>query len=458
MVRTRGRLVVACLVVLGSAIAIAGGSAGNRDATAVLEATSSVSYGQDIVYDLSFKNDGNSVFTHVIFQMPAPTVDGTTLKASNPRASTSACAVDTSGSLSCDFGQLRPEDPAIAFKVVWKTPGDTSQPGRADGLVASGTWLIKEGKSTNGNETFNVTEKASLLGTSTNANLSARQKAGGYQLTGCTAPNASSLATDQALDASNNPVATSFCLPSSFVASVGSGLQSAITEPPKTDQANYAHRSDVCVAQPGRAEGLVANATWLIKEGKETNGNETFKLTEKASLLGASTNADLSARQKAGGYQLAGCTAPNASSLATDQALDAANNPVSTSFCLPSSFVASVGSGLQSAITEPPKTDQANYAHRSDVCVAQPGQDCDNPNYLSQSFSPNKLSLVFRVSAAALPKKYVITGVSHNDGTSVAQGQCDTSGFCVLSITPPTNKNPIWTILVESPTNGHFNW
>ena len=336
MIRTRGRLVVACLVVLGSAIAIAGGSAGNRDATSVLEATSAVSYGQDVVYNVSLRNDGNSVFTHVVFQMPAPTVDGTTLKASNPRASTSACAVDTSGSLSCDFGQLRPEDPAIAFKVVWKTPGDTSQ--------------------------------------------------------------------------------------------------------------------------PGRAEGLVANATWLIKEGKETNGNETFKLTEKASLLGASTNADLSARQKAGGYQLAGCTAPNASSLATDQALDAANNPVSTSFCLPSSFVASVGSGLQSAITEPPKTDQANYAHRSDVCVAQPGQDCDNPNYLSQSFSPNKLSLVFRVSAAALPKKYVITGVSHNDGTSVAQGQCDTSGFCVLSITPPTNKNPIWTILVESPTNGHFNW
>ena len=337
MVRTRGRLVVACLVVLGSAIAIAGGSAGNRDATAVLQATSSVSYGQDIVYVLSFKNDGNAVFTHVVFQMPAPTVDGTTLKASNPRTSTSACAVDTSGSLSCDFGQLRPEDPAIAFKVVWKTPGDTSQPGRADGLVANGTWLIKEGKSTNGNETFNVTEKASLLGTSTNANLSARQKAGGYQLSGCTAPNASSLATDQALDASNNPVATSFCLPSSFVASVGSGLQSAITEPPKTDQ--------------------------------------------------------------------------------------------------------------------------ANYAHRSDVCVAQPGQDCDNPNYLSQSFSPDFLTITFTVSAAALPNKYVITGVSHDDGPPVAKGACDASGsFCVDRIDAPQNKNGFWTLVVRSKTNGHFNW
>jgi hypothetical protein len=325
---------VACLVVLGGAIAIAGGSAGNREGTATLQATSAVSYGQIIAYKASFSNDGRSSFTHVVFEMQPPAVAGTTLKASSPQASSDRCAVDAAGAVSCDFGKLRSGDPPETLTVVWQAPGDISLPGCADCLVAS--------------------------------------------------------------------------------------------------------------------------STWRIKEGKATNGNETFSATEKAGLLGTSSDPALSARQRAGGYQLGGCTAATGSSLKTDQSLDAANNPVSTSFCIPSSFTAPVDNGLQSAITEPPKTSPS-YARQSDVCVAQPGQDCDDPNYLSQNFSPELLTVTFRVAAAALPKKYVIYAISHDGGAPVKEGKCGANGFCVVSIDFDKWKQT-WTMVVTSPTNGRYTW
>jgi uncharacterized repeat protein (TIGR01451 family) len=326
----------ACLVILGGAIAVAGGSAGNRVGTPSLQATSAVTYGQNIAYTATFTNDGQSVFTHLTFTMAPPVVEGTTLRATSPRASSGSCAVDANDVLTCDFGQFRPEDPAASVTVVWKVPGDTSLPGCSDCLVATGTWLIDERKATNGNETFAATERVGLVGTSSDPALSARQRAGGYQLDGCSTSD------------------------------------------------------------------------------------------------------------------------PSSTSLSTDQALNAKDNPVSTSLCLPSGFAASVSEGLQSAITEPTK-DSPNYAHQSSLCVAQSGEDCDNPAATPHDFSPDKLTLTFRVAKEALPKRYQITGVSHDGGAPVAAGACDSSGFCVLSI-HLDKRAKVWTIVVASPTNGHFNW
>ena len=61
MKHARGRLLVACLAVAASAVAVAGGSAGNRVGTPTLEAVpgpGAVSYGENIAYTASFSNDG----------------------------------------------------------------------------------------------------------------------------------------------------------------------------------------------------------------------------------------------------------------------------------------------------------------------------------------------------------------------------------------------------------------
>lgn len=338
MIRTRMRLLAACLVVLGAAVAVAGGSAGNREGTADLHAVpgpGAVSYGQAIAYTSTFSNDSGSVFTQVKFVMPAPAgvvgdVDVTT---SFERAS---CGSVDGGVLTCNFGQMRPDD-EVSLTVVWRVQAD------ADGTL------------------------------------------------------------------------------------------------------------------PGCAGCLVAEGTWLIKEGKETNSNESFPVSEPADLIGASDDdvTAPSARQRAGGYQLAGCDS-STPSLSTDQALDPDENPVSTSFCVPASFVASgAADGLASTITEPASTS-SDYAHRSDVCVAQPGTTC--AENLPQDFSPDSLTLTFRVAADALDKNYSIEAVSHNGGAPVPEGECDADNFCVVSIDLSHGKDKVWTIVVTSESNGFYNW
>ena len=59
MNRTRWRLLVACLAVIGAAIAVAGGSAGNREGLVTFEALpgpGAVSYGENIAYRSTFDN------------------------------------------------------------------------------------------------------------------------------------------------------------------------------------------------------------------------------------------------------------------------------------------------------------------------------------------------------------------------------------------------------------------
>jgi hypothetical protein len=257
MKRTRWRLMVACLAVIGAAIAVASGGAGNRDGTGTLvpqPGPGAVTYGENIAYKATFSNDGGSMFTQTKYVM-APPVTSAAEKAT-PVAS-SCGTFDSSGVLTCEFGQL-PPGAKVELTVVWKTPSGASKPGCTDCLTANGTWLIKEGKSTNGNETFPVSVLASLIGVSNNDPVNSNQRAGGFELVGCSNANPSSLATNQALDAQTNPVATSFCLPVSFTAGAAAGVASTITEP-----AGNAHQSEVCIAKPQTNCG---DATYVAAE------------------------------------------------------------------------------------------------------------------------------------------------------------------------------------------------
>ena len=245
MYRTRGRLMVACLAVLAAAIAVAGGSAGNRDGLGTLEAVpgpGAVTYDENIAYTATFDNTSGAVFTQVKFQMPVPvaTFDGIQYPASFVKASCDA--VLQGGVLTCEFGQLRPDDTPERLTVVWKAPTIPSATGCASCLTASGIWLIKEGKQTNTNESFPVGPvHAQLLG---GQGSQETLSAGGYELGACT-PGGASLSTNQAVGLAN-PVATSFCLPAFATSGTDIGLATTITE-----QAGNARHAAVCIAALG---------------------------------------------------------------------------------------------------------------------------------------------------------------------------------------------------------------
>ena len=262
MNRTRGRLVVACVAVIGAAIAVAGGSAGNRNGIGTLDAVpgpGAVTYGENIAYKATFKNDSGSVFTQSKYVMPPPVGPG---GAKATRVTASCGTFDANDTLTCDFGQIRP-GATVTLTVVWKAPAGATQPGCVECLIADGTWLIKEGKETNGNESFAVSEKASLIGVSSIGAVNRNEHAGGYELKGCDSQNPTSLVTNQAVDASTNPVTTSLCIPTSFVASgAAGGVATTITEP-SSSSANFARQSEVCIAKPGTNCG---DSTYLAQD------------------------------------------------------------------------------------------------------------------------------------------------------------------------------------------------
>jgi hypothetical protein len=251
MKHARGRLLVACLVVAASAVAVAGGSAGNRVGTPTLEAVpgpGAVSYGENIAYTASFSNDGNSTFTHTTLTMAPPVIQATGETATFVKSSCGPA--NSAGVLVCDLGNLNAN--AVArVTVVWNVPAGDSQQGcsRADSgtdcLLAKTTWQINENKSTNGNETFQQSAGADLIGTSPTDPVNNQLRAGGYEVTSCAA-GGSSLKTNQSVS-KNNPVATSFCLPSFTTNTTDLGLATTITE-----TAGSARTSEVCVAALGQ--------------------------------------------------------------------------------------------------------------------------------------------------------------------------------------------------------------
>jgi len=273
MNRTRWRLLVACLVVIAAAIAVAGGSAGNREGEGTLVAVpgpGSVTYQENIAYTATFDNMSGSVFTHVTFEMTAPiaTFEGNEYPATFVAASCPVTIV--SGVVSCDFGQLRPEEVPERLTMVWKAPTIPSPTGCASCLVASGTWLIKEGRLSNpSTETFPVGPVPAQLLASDGSQENLR--AGGYELGACTS-GGSSLKTNQAVGLSN-PVATSFCLPAFATSGTEIGLATTITE----EQGN-AHKSEVCIAALGQNCG----GTYTAADFGPSTVTYVFKVADAA--------------------------------------------------------------------------------------------------------------------------------------------------------------------------------
>lgn len=254
MNRTRWRLVVACLAVIGAAVAVAGGSAGNRLADPIFEAIpapGSVTYGENIAYRSELDNNNKAVFTHVEYRQfrPVATFGGVVYPAAF--VDSSCGTLDDKGDLDltndeivCDFGELRPEDAPEELVTVWTAPTIPSATGCADCLTSNAIWLIKEGKQTNENESYPRSSKAELLGDQpTQESL----RASGYELPGlgvCSSGE-SNLRTNQTLT-KDNPVSSSFCLPSFVADATHLGLATKITE-----LKGNARQSEVCIAALG---------------------------------------------------------------------------------------------------------------------------------------------------------------------------------------------------------------
>ena len=269
MNRTRGRLTVACLAVLAAAIAVAGGSAGNRDGEVTFQAEpgpGAVTYGENIAYSSTFDNTtGNSTFTQLRYVQTRPTatfVDETTgeitgiytAKLEKTSCAAGAWVIDLKNDTNpandefvCNVqSQLKPADAPAKVVTVWSIPADITSPaGCAFCLKTQAHWLIKERKATNGNESFPksgpVVETAQLLaGQGSEETL----LAGGYELGACTG-GVKSLSTNQDVN-EDNPVATSFCLPPFATEGVNIGIATTITE-----LLDDPHTSTVCIADLG---------------------------------------------------------------------------------------------------------------------------------------------------------------------------------------------------------------
>ena len=262
MNRTRGRLVVACLAVIGAAIAVAGGGAGNRVPAGTFEAIpapGSVTYGKTIAYGATYANVNKANFTHVVFRQfrPVATFGGQKYPATLVKKSCGALdekgdADPTNDELVCDFGELRPDDPPEELTVVWQAPTIPSPTGCGACLASDAVWLIKEGKPTNGNESQPFHRDVELLG---NQGTEELLRASSYVLPEDVDPNCLpggfNLSTNNQPLSKDNPVTSGFCLPPFVTDAVHLGLAVTITE-----FKGNARRSDVCVAALGETCGV----------------------------------------------------------------------------------------------------------------------------------------------------------------------------------------------------------
>ena len=206
MKRTRWRLLVACLAVIGAAIAVAGGSAGNRTADVTFEYLpgDSFTYGETFATETTIKNTGSSMFTQLEVHHQIPAVPGTppiTVTLLN-----SSCgAVIVGNEAVCKFDQLS-SGSSLTVTFLWQAP--TS----GEAVATNGFWLIKEGKLTNSNEVFPFAKdpfSATLLG---NDPTTERKRAGGYETAGVAtcAAGEGNLHTNPVLT-KDDPVSSTLC-------------------------------------------------------------------------------------------------------------------------------------------------------------------------------------------------------------------------------------------------------
>ena len=246
MNRTRWRLLVACLAVIGAAIAVAGGSAGNREGDVTFEALpgpGAVSYGENIAYRSTFDNTnrfrlhadpvrpdaaGRDVGRRRLHRGDCKDVlrrDGVVDRHEERRGSDERRVRLQRSAAAPARGRPRWSSSSGASRRASHPPRDAIRC-----LKTEASWLIKERKSTNGNETFPKERPDRGLGAAAREPRESNEtlRAGGYELGACSG-NSKSLSTNQAISL-GNPVTSSFCLPPFATSGVNVGIATSITE------------------------------------------------------------------------------------------------------------------------------------------------------------------------------------------------------------------------------------
>lgn len=200
---------------------------------------------------------------------------------------------------------------------------------------------------------------------------------------------------------------------------------------------------------------LVTTGGWTVKEGSNDIGdpNDTFGMAiVKATLLASGSTG--TEKHEAGGYETHSASCEDTEgpgNLQTNPVLDAEDNSVSTTVCVPVQIPLDNNVDLGYAVT---LTETGNNARQSEVCIAKLGSNCPGED---ATFSAPFVTVIFHVADDALPNKYKITGISHNGAPPLAEGECSSAGECVLDIyLDPQTK--IWTMVVTSESNGSYTW
>jgi hypothetical protein len=262
-----GRLALACLAAASAVIFVAGGSAGPRQADVTFVAfpgPAEVTYGQQIAYKATFKNQSGTTLTHVIFRQTYPIANGieaTPVAGLNTCPTTPVIVTKADGShvWTCDFGNLSANAAQVGLTVVWQVPPQGSATTNCpDCLVSNGRWTVKEGVNdvADPNDAFpsadGINRAATLLASKSGGGE--KLKAGGYvtQGTSCADPSLGGNLQTNPDVTTQNPVSTTVCLPQfgKPTNGVDLGYVTAITERVVGGTPDARH-SQVCVAKLG---------------------------------------------------------------------------------------------------------------------------------------------------------------------------------------------------------------
>ena len=269
----RVMLVLLSAAVLALLLVVAIGAA-NRDGVVTFTGVpgpAKVTYNKNVGYQSTFANQSPSgVFTHTTFIMEAPVASGVAATFVKASCGTQLTTVNAAGrtQYSCDFGTLRPADPAILVTIVWTAP-DLSivNPACAstpcslvagDDSLARMYWVVKErvNDQPDFNDSFNAPAPVSTI-------LLAKPdpvEAGGFQISGLADPSTCSTTTTPSLETNRsltetNKLSTRLCLPV-FSPGLALGVATKIDErnaDTATDGSGVITQvSDVCVADLGQ--------------------------------------------------------------------------------------------------------------------------------------------------------------------------------------------------------------
>ena len=222
--------------------------------------------------------------------------------------------------------------------------------------------------------------------------------------------------------------------------------------PGESEELTVVWRAPTIPSETGCGACLGSDAVWLIKEGKQTNLNESWPFHEDVELLGnQGTQEVLRASSFVLPEDVDPDCLPDGFNLTTNTQALSKDNAVTSGFCVPSFDADAVHLGLAATITE-----FKGNARRSDVCIAGLGETCGE-GYAAADFGPDVVLYVFNVYGPAL-KGGPIKEVSHN-GEVLTPETCarDEDPECLVSLTYDKDTQ-IWTIIATSETNGSWTF